>query len=201
LDITEAAYNNSVHAVTNVSPFFAETGRHPNMVIASEASGEELTQAVTTAHADAIQEIHNLMNDRLRQARNRMGRYYDVYRQPKEFGIGDMVWLKTNNIRTRRECKKLDHKKVGPYEITRRFGPLAYQLDLPDSLPIHNVFHVENLEKAHEPIIEGQRQYPQGLLEAIPDKEWDVEAITDSRLHSKHGFQYKVNWTGDFGNT
>jgi hypothetical protein len=100
-----------------------------------------------------------------------MGRYYDIYRQSKEFGIRDMVWLKTNNIRTRQECKKLDHKKVGPYKITRQFGPLAYQLDLPNSLPIHNIFHVKNLEKAHELIIKSQRQYPQGLLEAIPDKE------------------------------
>ena len=171
------------------------------MTISAEVPGQELTETVATAHADKIQEIHTLMTDRLRQARQHMGRYYDARRQPIEFETGDIVWLKTDNIRTRRTCKKLDHRKVGPFEITERIGPLAYRLDLPDTLPIHNVFHIENLEKASKPTIQGQRPYPQGPLEAIPDKEWDVEAIVDSRVSPQGHLEYKVNWAGDFGDT
>lgn len=162
LDIAEAAYNNSAHAVTGVSPFYAETGRHPNFDIAPEAPGAPLDQAVATAHADKIQAVQTIVTEQLRQARARMGRYYNQRRQRKKFEVGDAVWLKTTNIRTRRSCKKLDHKKIGPFEIIERIGPLAYRLDLPGTLPIHNVFHVELLEKARDPVIDGQQRYPQG---------------------------------------
>jgi len=201
LDIAEAAYNNSVHAATQVSPFFAEAGRHPNFVMTSEQPGETLNQAVATAHANEIRDLHHLMNDRLELNRRNMGRFYDQHRQPKEFEIGDMVWLKTDNIRTRRTCKKLDHRKIGPFQVTKRIGPLAYQLELPESLLIHNVFHVELLKKAIEPTVENQQHYDQGPLKADAQEDWEVEAITGSRLHHGSGFQYRISWVGDFRDT
>jgi len=153
LDIAEAAYNNSVHTATQVSPFFAEAGRHPNFVMTSEQPEETLNQAVTTVHANEIGDLHHLMNDRLELNRRNIGRFYNQHRQPKEFEIRDIVWLKTDNTRTRRTCKKLDYRKIGPFQVTKRIRPLAYQLELPESLLIHNVFHVELLKKAIEPTV------------------------------------------------
>ena len=86
-----------------------------------------------------------------------------------EFEEGDLVWLKIDNIRTRRKTKKLDHRKIGPYIITAKIGTRAYKLELPETLAIHDVFHVGLLELAREATIEGQPEYAQGLVEA--DKE------------------------------
>ena len=61
---------------------------------------------------------------------------------------GRMVWLRTTNIRTRRPSKKLDDVKIGPFRILRRISSVAYELELPESLRIHNVFHVSVLEPA-----------------------------------------------------
>ncbi|GKF62913.1 hypothetical protein Tco_0182967, partial [Tanacetum coccineum] len=43
---------------------------------------------------------------------------------------------------------KLAPTFVGPFEITKRIGPVAYQLSLPQELSsIHKTFHVSNLKK------------------------------------------------------
>jgi hypothetical protein len=198
LGMAEFAYNNSQHSATGMTPFYADSGRHPNMNIAAEAPGELLTDAAATIHADKIADTHAFVTNQLTEARERMGQYYDQHRRDKELNIGDRVWLKTTNIRTRRECKKLDARKIGPFEITKRIGPLAYRLDLPETLKIHNVFHIELLEPVKDSTIEGQPEYPQGPLESTEDQEWEVKGIIDSRIHPEYGFQYRVAWEGDW---
>ncbi|XP_017438491.1 uncharacterized protein LOC108344569 [Vigna angularis] len=44
--------------------------------------------------------------------------------------------------------KKLSPKFVGPYQILRKIGPMAYELALPPQLSnLHPVFHVSQLRK------------------------------------------------------
>nr|GEV18434.1 retrotransposon protein, putative, Ty3-gypsy subclass [Tanacetum cinerariifolium] len=43
---------------------------------------------------------------------------------------------------------KLAPRLIGPFEIIKRIGPLAYRLDLPEELDsVHDTFHVSNLKK------------------------------------------------------
>ena len=35
----------------------------------------------------------------------------------------------------------------GPFEISAKIGPVAYQLALPPTIKVHNVFHVSILKK------------------------------------------------------
>ena len=45
---------------------------------------------------------------------------------------------------------KLSPRFIGPFEILRRIGPLAYEHALPPNLQqVHNVFHVSMLRKYH----------------------------------------------------
>jgi hypothetical protein len=41
-----------------------------------------------------------------------------------------------------RRCPKMAFKYVGPYKVTEKVGPTAYELDLPLEARIHPVFHV-----------------------------------------------------------
>ena len=43
---------------------------------------------------------------------------------------------------------KLSHRFIGPYEVIKKVGPIAYSLALPHDLEkIHNVFHVSMLRR------------------------------------------------------
>ena len=49
-------------------------------------------------------------------------------------------------------CKKLAARFCGPFEILGRIGLVAYELALPPSINVHNVFHVSLLKKyVHDP--------------------------------------------------
>ena len=42
---------------------------------------------------------------------------------------------------------KLGPRYCGPFEILAKIGPFKYQLELPPSIKVHNVFHVSILKK------------------------------------------------------
>lgn len=60
--------------------------------------------------------------------------------------MGEHVFLKvmpTMSVGRAIKSKKLTPKFLGPYQILRRVGPVAYEVDLPPFLAnLHNVFHV-----------------------------------------------------------
>jgi len=46
------------------------------------------------------------------------------------------------------KSRKLTLRFIGPYQITQRIGPTAYEIALPPHLAnLHNVFHVSQLRK------------------------------------------------------
>ena len=57
------------------------------------------------------------------------------------FKKGDKVWLDTRNVKTNYH-KKIAPKREGPFEIVKVLGPVTYQLKLPETWKIHNMFHV-----------------------------------------------------------
>ncbi|KXL47736.1 MAG: hypothetical protein FE78DRAFT_126556, partial [Acidomyces sp. 'richmondensis'] len=63
---------------------------------------------------------------------------------------GDRVYLLTKNLRTKRNSKKLDYVKVGPFLIEEQRGLVNYRLVLlkDADAKIHPVFYVLLLEPA-----------------------------------------------------
>ena len=90
--------------------------------------------------------------------------------------------------------KKLDHQKIGPFRIKEQIGH-AYQLDLPPTMKIHNVFSPDKLRKAADDPLPGQVQEPPEPIEINDDEEWEVERVLDSRIHRRK-LQYHVKWVG-----
>ncbi|GKB46462.1 hypothetical protein Tco_0897215, partial [Tanacetum coccineum] len=72
-------------------------------------------------------------------------------REPLEFSVGDQVLLKVSHwkdvVRFGKKGK-LVPRYIGPFEIIKRIGPVAYRLRLPQELSsVHDIFHVSNLKK------------------------------------------------------
>jgi hypothetical protein len=61
---------------------------------------------------------------------------------------GDKVYLLRKNVAIKRPSDKLDHKKLRPFEITKKKGLVNYRLKLLKTIRIHPVFYVSLLKLA-----------------------------------------------------
>jgi hypothetical protein len=87
----------------------------------------------------------------LKKAQARQKSYADKRRMPLYFRVGDYVYLKVSPMKgvSRFGIKgKLAPQYIGPFPILEQCGPVAYRLQLPETLSaVHNVFHVSQLKK------------------------------------------------------
>jgi hypothetical protein len=186
LPLAEFAYNNAFHCSTKVSPFFANYGFNPRSDIFSR---------ISPASEDLfcnMEPVFEKLKVELNKAKELYKRFADTHRKNLDLLPSQEVWLSSKNIRSFRPSKKLDHKRLGPFKIIEKIGKSAYRLDLPNTLKIHDVFHVSLLEPFYESGIEG-RSPP--IVSEIVDGgvEFHVEEILDSRIYYNRG-QYLVKW-------
>ncbi|GKD29093.1 hypothetical protein Tco_1239871 [Tanacetum coccineum] len=95
---------------------------------------------------------------------------------------------------------KLAPRFVGPFEITKRIGPVAYRLRLPEELDgVHDTFHVSNLNKCladptlQVPLDEIQVDAKLNFMEEpmeILERELSRIAIVKVRWNSKRGPEF-----------
>ncbi|KAK1912608.1 hypothetical protein P3342_004544 [Pyrenophora teres f. teres] len=134
------------------------------------------------------------------------------YLRSSRFAVGDWVLLNAKHIKTERPVKSLDHKNMGPYQITRVIDNMAYELDLPESLKnIFPAFHPWLLQPYEDDALPGQPRAndhapPEVHLNDEGDTEYVIAQVLDSRIRNtmndphtgRRGcLQYKVEWVGD----
>jgi Chromo (CHRromatin Organisation MOdifier) domain len=91
--------------------------------------------------------------------------------------------------------KKIAPKREGQFEINEVLGPVTYQLKLPESWRIHNVFHATLLRPYIKNEVYGNN-YLRPLLELLEGEEvYEVETILEYRRRGR-GYQYYVKWKG-----
>ena len=124
-------------------------------------------------------------------AQQRHKRYYDAKHAPAVFAVNDEVLLSAAGLQLKiTGTNKLAPKWIGPFKVLERIGAVAYKLDLPVFIKIHDVFHVSLLKHYHR----DGRIDPPPLPELIDDElEWEVDKILDHRL-VKRGRKNKVEY-------
>jgi hypothetical protein len=200
LPLAEFAANNQVNESTTVSPFFALYGTDPRWQFdLSPAAPNDNGDLRARAVAEQLEDIHDFARTALLDAQQRYSDQADRNREPApRFLPGDLVWLTTRNIRTRRPSRKLDHRRAGPFQVLEDphlRTPYAVRLELPPSMKIHPVRHVSELEPAATDAFPGQQIPPPPPIEVDGEQEWEVEEVLDSRMRYRK-LQYLIKWTG-----
>jgi len=196
LPLAEFQHNNHVYSATQHPPFLLDTGRLPCMGFEprQNPSGLETVNEFMERMRTAIEEAKST----IRKAQDDMKKYYDRRRTPAPvFSPGDKVFLDALDIRTMRPSQKLSHRRLGPFLVERRIGPMAYRLKLPHWMKqLHPVFNVVKLTPAPDDAIPGRKTMdhpPPIIINGEP--EWEVEEILDSHWHRRR-FQYLIKWKG-----
>lgn len=190
LTCAEFAFNSAYHSAIDNTPFELSYGYLPKAFvdIAFDNPNPACANFVQNRQT-ALQ----LAKTSLECARQRYKLFADQSRSDITLQAGDRVLLSTKNLRFKSfGVLKFMPKFVGPYTIVRRISKTAYQLQLPASLKVHNVFHISLL-----------RPYKEGSTKPIPpmpveiegEPEYTIETILAHRLKG-HKRQYLIRWAG-----
>jgi hypothetical protein len=123
---------------------------------------------------------------------------YDKHARPSiEYSPGDKVYLESTNLKTNRPSKKLDDKRLGPFEVIKKVGPAAYKLKLPSTWPAIRPQFNEQYLSPYKPAQYRNQQNPPPPppIEVEEGIEYSVESIKDS-CHRRGKLQYLVHWEG-----
>ena len=210
LAIAEFAINDSVHASTGVTPFFATTGLHPRTPLAllsqpSSRAGPESLRAFTSRRQEEIRRIQAAM----RQAQERQAKHANLNRREVVFKVGDKVFLATSHLRlteAENASRKLQPRYHGPYKITEVISPVAYRLDLPKRYKAHPVVHISHLKEfydgsstfPHRPSV--VRPPPPIVMKETNEEYFLVEEFLKHRFYKRKNpqdrAQFLVRWKG-----
>jgi hypothetical protein len=190
LPFAEFAHNSWHNETTRKSPFQVLMGYHPRANITSFPNTLPGVETWIEEWTEARQQVREAIL--IAQQRWAHSKYLG-----QTFKIGDKVWLEGHNLRTEQPTAKLVPKHHGPFPIKKVLSPITYQLTLPSTWKIHDVFHVDLLTPYIEMDFHGPN-YTRPPPDLINDEEeYEVEQVLSSRRHGKgRKIQYLVKWKG-----
>jgi transposase InsO family protein len=146
LPMAEFAVNNAVNRSTGSSPFFLNYGRHPGTPFNKGLPNRYSMHSAAKGATDDLREALLRAKSAMDTAQQRQAAYYDRNKVDLQLSPGQLVLLSTKNLRSG-PFQKLQPRWIGPFRVDKHIGKNAVKLDLPPSLPIHDVLHVSLLDR------------------------------------------------------
>ena len=123
--LAQFAYNNHQHSTTRISPFYANYGKHPNWDPNNNITTS--TSEAATAKINKPVKIHEELSRRADQGRKDTTKQVNKKKlKGPTFERGDKVYLLTKNLKSKRPSSKLDHVRIGPFEVEKQTSKVNY---------------------------------------------------------------------------
>lgn len=95
---------------------------------------------------ETMKKLHEDVKKRIEKANESYKARANKFKKPREFNVGDLVWLHLRKERFPAKRKnKLMPRSEGPFEVVERVGPNAYKLKLLGDFGVHATFNVGDL--------------------------------------------------------
>ena len=188
LPLVEFAHNNSVNSSTKQTPFFMDTGRHPKTPSSLSKSPTDSLSADLLQKE--IQEVISAATEEILAAQAAYADAANAKRRDLQLQVGQAVLLNSKNLPvsgTLNYKRKFLSRFIGPFNILKKVGPVAYQLDLQKALNVHDVFHVSLLKPYYEnpSRFETRDAPPPPPIISKDEPVYEVDKILDFRLSKK----------------
>jgi len=197
LSLAEFVYNNTPSATTGVSPFFANKGYYPNLLVYPE---QDIASSRACDFIINLDELQSTLTKEIANAQRQYKPSADSRRQqPPDFQAGQAVFVKSQYFRTTCPLKKLSEKYLGPYKIIAQPSPQSFTLCLLDTMrAVHLVFHVSMLKPAIPNSFQQRSEPPPASIIINREPEYEISKIVDSKIDCRRACKllYKVIWLG-----
>jgi hypothetical protein len=187
LPLAEYTHNSWPHNITKLSPHQILLGFKPSIHVTPSEEGR------SPAATERLIEMQQVWV----HAAQALLRRYKTTEPKTQYQEGDQVWLDGQNLPLKTPSRKLAPKRYGPFTISQKVSSVAYRLELPEYMRVHNVFHIDLLSPYKE-----MEQYGPVFIPPPPDliegqEEQEIEAILDVRRKGRgHNHQYLIKWKG-----
>ena len=149
--------------------------------LSADSTREQIANSMARLIVNCMEEVWEFMEEKITKSQAKQAVTANCHqKKPLVYKIGDMVWLSTKNIKTKRLLKKLDHKMIDFYKVKELVGS-SYRLELLYTMKIHDVFHPNLLQKVATDPLPSQQNSPPPLTTVNNEKQWEVNNILDAK--------------------
>jgi hypothetical protein len=190
-----------VQSGTQLTPFYADTLRHPRLPIDTTATPDlPLPQRVRQ-----FTEVLRALAFNLSLAQERFSVQCNKRRRDIEFEVGDQVMLHAKGIEDASQAdqpaNKLKSIWLGPFPVVSKISNVAYRLKLPVHMRISSAFHISKLKKyvATPARFASRAELEPGPPVADDPELFEVERVIKSRVVGagrNRREQLLVRWKG-----